>query len=71
MIIGSFYVFPSNSAYKNTEAIFEAENEIIQHFNNEKCILLYGNFNAKTRTVSDIPDTLDVVGDETIINGEL
>ena len=70
MILGCFYVSPENSTYRNSNAIYEVQHEIIEYFASEKNILLLGDFNAKTKSLSDIPENINV-DDELITSLEI
>ena len=67
LIIGSCYIPPENSPYSSQDAFIEIENELIDYFHSESCIMLLGDFNAKTKTMNDLLDmneqTLDIADD--------
>ena len=54
LIIGACYIPPESSYYSKPEAFDEIEYEIIEYFNNDRCFLLLGDFNGRTRDVSDL-----------------
>ena len=53
MILGAIYLPPENSRFLNDDDLNSLENEISEMANNHKYIMLAGDFNARTSSLSD------------------
>ena len=54
LIIGSCYIPPESSQYSKPEALEEIENEIVEFFNADRYFTLLGDFNGRTKNVSEL-----------------
>ena len=67
LIIGTCYIPPENSVYANPDALDEVENELIEYFYNDPFFVLLGDFNGRTKNVTDlftIPTHNDILPNE-------
>ena len=54
LIIGTCYIPPENSDYSKPEALDEIENEIVEFFNDDRYFTLLGDFNGRTKNISEL-----------------
>ena len=54
LIIDTCYIPPENSDYSKPEPLDEIENEIVEFFNDDRYFTLLGDFNGRTKNISEL-----------------